>query len=409
MSMIIKKKPNILILSHEDYHSPYGASSSLREHCKIINNYENNIKICIISSIYPRVLIKNILKKRKHKDESNLIYYSSLPWVRIIDYCEDDSILDLLKDIARKVVYSPLYLISIISIISIIIRNKIEVLHLNSPVLAGILPLIIPVLSFFKNKPISIVHMRDFLKSNLSAYQINALKKGDYFVAIDEAVKVNSLKSGVIDEKKIVIVENPFSTINEKEMSLLKYKFKSDKIYCAIVGNIIEEKGFKFVIESFLDVSSKKNILLIVGGGKGEYFDSIMDFIEKNTNIEYLGEVDNLMQTNFYLAVDYVIRGDVSYRTGRTVYESLYNSCNVILPGKRDDLLSDAQLVKFENTVIMYNSRDRSDLSRRLGSLKKVRKEKLQMDNHLEYYNNFIKIYHPHKNENDENFNCNCM
>lgn len=390
----MEKINKILILSHEDYHSPYGASSSLRSHCEIINQYSNNTILQIISNVYPRILIKGIFKKKECKNTKNQINYSSLPLIRVIDYCENDKLLDSIKDIMRKIVYLPLYFFSIIQVIRIVCMKKVDVIHLNSPVLVGILPLIIPILKIFNNKPLVITHMRDFLKSKLSTYQIVSMKLVDKFVAIDESTKASLLGLDIIDEKKVTIIANPFSSTSIKEMKLLDYEFKVDKIYCAVIGNIIEDKGFEFIIESFKSIENKDKILLIVGGGKGAYFSSVINTVQKSKNIEYLGEIDNLIQTNLYKSIDYVIRGDATYRTGRTVYEALYNQCRVIVPGIKSDLLNDEQLREFNEYVTIYSPRSHKDLRRKLSDLVKMRKNQGKIkNNHFKYYKEIVLVF----------------
>ena len=44
------------------------------------------------------------------------------------------------------------------------------------------------------------------------------------------------------------------------------------------------------------------------------------------------GLVESLSDTNFYEKIDLLIRGDKTFRTGRTVFEALYQGKEVLIP-----------------------------------------------------------------------------
>jgi hypothetical protein len=69
----------------------------------------------------------------------------------------------------------------------------------------------------------------------------------------------------------------------------------------------------------------------------------------------YLGEVPNLVSTGFFKSIDYLVRADSTFRTGRTVYEALFAGKAVILPGNQSDLEDDKNLAEFCGRVFFYD------------------------------------------------------
>ena len=90
--------------------------------------------------------------------------------------------------------------------------------------------------------------------------------------------------------------------------------------------------------------------------GNGEDVNDVISICNKSMGrVFYLGEVPNLVDTGFFKSIDYLVRGDITFRTGRTVFEALYAGKVVIMPGVQSDLDNDKNLAEFRERVFFYD------------------------------------------------------
>lgn len=98
-----------------------------------------------------------------------------------------------------------------------------------------------------------------------------------------------------INERRLVVTD---------ESTLLSEKIKSEnqgKILCLAVGRHVPYKGFKYLIKAF--DSLNENIILNIAG-EGELTESLKKQAAKNSNVHFLGKVDDTTLKAYYLASD---------------------------------------------------------------------------------------------------------
>jgi glycosyltransferase involved in cell wall biosynthesis len=348
----------ILIINHIEFDSTYGAATSLRKHIQLLNNREkqNIYYFTIINRVPLKKIFTGILKKRKLEKIYNVKIknYWSLPFDENFDGSENILIPNLfsIKIIFKKLLYN----LFINNTCKLIKKKNISTIHLNSSVLIKIPN---DISSKLKSEPPSfILHIRDFLKNNLNQSQkesFNIIKK---YVCIDLSTENRLLEVlGQEEKHKTIIIQNLFLKKADQVLHKidLPIKFKNTIKYL-IVGRVSKLKGVQFVLNSFLKSKILNSVLIIVGNGDGDYYKEVINTcINNKENVILLDEVDNLSDSDLYLNSDYLIRGDESFRTGRTVYEALSYKTKIILPGLASDVNSDTDLKSFTKDILLYN------------------------------------------------------
>ncbi len=323
----------------------YGANRSLSELLKNID-YDFDILICKsftkkIDEQEIRELLGNHLKR---------IYICWLPRYRCYIYNK----LGIISELSH-------YVNNLMSLIysnkrkRIIKQGSYDYVHLNSPVL-------FPVLD---DNAVYIMHVRDIVRSNY--YNTKKLrqkmKKAKGIIYIDEATKVALQK--VFSENRGIVLNNPFSMLSLKEVSyeesLKRYDINKDETVFAMLGQVTESKGSKFVVQSFMKQHNEKSRLLIVGNHNHSYGRECEEMAKSDKRIIFCGELKDTRE--IYRISDYILRGDPQFCIGRTIFEGLYAGCGVIVPGCINDLQFFPEGEKFEEKISFYSPKNEEDLS----------------------------------------------
>jgi len=110
-----------------------------------------------------------------------------------------------------------------------------------------------------------------------------------YVIVPSEFSKNEIINEFKIPKEKIIKVPNFISFENLKTRTNFKKKYKLDK-YILAVGRFSKEKGFEYLLRSFkLVLEKRKDIKLVVIGGKRDYI-RIIEKLAKN-----LGIIDNIL------------------------------------------------------------------------------------------------------------------
>lgn len=196
--------------------------------------------------------------------------------------------------------------------------RSVDIIHLNS------LTLIIyaPLLKYFYPEKEIICHVRE-IKSRYHQITNRCLDSVNKIICIDDAVK-NSLS---INEKKVkvFVVRNPviIRSIDKK------FNFDVDNyVNIGVIGRLSKEKKTIAILDYIKSgqYKSKKPIMVHVVGGAGadtSYYDDCKMMTKNLANTRYLGEIDNLENTNFYEQLDCLLRFDDHYSVGRTILEAI--------------------------------------------------------------------------------------
>lgn len=334
----------ILMVSHVSPDSIYGAGSSLRQHMKLMGRHHLSLFSPIhrkVSSVGKDVAVINFFSPITYNYDVRLAFFrrfilswgsrcafwASSPWV-----------------FYRLVRLSP------------------DIIHLNSLVLSDFLLLLRAYRLFKKIAVVS--HVREMLATQISAYQKYLMGTCDHFIFIDKAVQ-QRFSEVLGEEHKFDIVQNPFkgARATERLPREIAAQKEAGRVVFAIAGRIENGKGVLEICSHFLSQAPTNAALLIVGGGATGCIDQLRTFVERsNGTIVYLGQVTDLQSTGFFGEIDFLIRGEPFFCTGRTVYESLYSGSNVIVPALSGDLEGDELLVEFKDKVFCYPPGDFASL-----------------------------------------------
>ncbi|TWC21853.1 glycosyltransferase involved in cell wall biosynthesis [Pseudomonas sp. SJZ085] len=366
------------MVSHVSPDSIYGAGSSLRQHMELMGKYHLSLFSPVhrsVTSVGKGVDVINFFSPITYNYDVQLSFFRRfiLSWASRFAFWAS----------------SPWVLYKLF-------RLSPNIIHLNSLVLSDFL-LLLRAYRIFKKVAV-VSHVREMLDTQVSTYQKYLMGTCDHFIFIDKAVQQRFYEV-VGAGHEFDIVQNPFkgARANErlpKEIATLK---EAGKIVFAIAGRIESGKGVLEVCSHFLSQTPTNATLLIVGGGATGYIDQLRTIVDRsNGTIVYLGQVTDLQSTGFFGEIDFLIRGEPFFCTGRTVYESLYSGSNVIVPALNSDLEKDELLVEFKEKVFCYPPGDFASLMVLVETLSGCRKSETNRsicDNYENYVASLNSIY----------------
>lgn len=190
-----------------------------------------------------------------------------------------------------------------------------------------------------------------------------------------------------------IILNNPFSMEHLKDIECSDElneltKIGEEKIVFALIGKIHEEKGTEFIINAFNEYSKNDVVLIIKGGGEGNYINYVKSIA--GPKVIFLNESPNV--ENIYATADYILRGEGYPCIGRTTFEGLYSGTGVILPGVIEYYKKNVlEYNTFQNDLFTYQPRDIDSLKGVLFCTKKrIQKDRKLRSNIESYTNTFM-------------------
>jgi hypothetical protein len=352
----------VLLISHVPIDSVYGTATSLRSHFEALEQtgqYEFQL-ICQKPIIHgDRIKISNNDIKKTWPSIKN-IKSVILPYR--FNY---DGVSQRVDHTFRTRLHRIIGLMRWNMLTNTINQFNPQIIHLSSLVLA-------PLASWFKHNmdmpTIPIVgHVRELLRKPLSVNELHEIQSLDMFICIDSAAKSRLLDvmTGAIGDDRVAVVQNPFrSSLASPDPNLFGGIDLNSTTVFAIVGEVSRDKGVKKVCEDFLEANLSGSVLLVVGEGRDtKYVEEVERICNNNRGkLLWIGQHPNLIDRGFFNGVDVIVRGDATFRTGRTVYEALFSGANVLLPGDKTDLDNDPSLAVFRNQVFLYKPMDSPSL-----------------------------------------------
>lgn len=363
-----------LFIMHES-NFIYGANRSITGLLRKIN-YDFDILIC--KSFTKKVAegeIRSLLG-----DHLKNIYICWLPRYRCFDFDKRGMISELSH-----------YVNNIMACINshkrkkIIARGNYNYIHLNSLVLFPII----------NDEDIYIIHIREIFSQQYHNKKklFGKLYKASGLIYIDEAVK--KALGQIIDNRRTIVLNNPFDMLRIREEdyedNIKKYNCKKDNVIFAMLGQLADTKGSKFVIRSFMGQHNENSRLLIVGNDNHAYGRECRDLARKDKRIIFCGELKNV--DGIYRISDYIIRGESQFCIGRTIYEGLFSGAGVIIPGSVKDLERMPDKEIFKEKICFYKPQDTMSLLHVLETscTKQVDREyRSNTDDYIRQYNYFI-------------------
>jgi len=361
----------ILFINHSS-NTIYGAAKSLQY---ILKNYE-----CEFDYVYPNSFFhpvsKEVMKKYiGQRNISNRIYCLYLPFASGV--CMDNK-YNLKEKIYLKI-KKVFEILDLFKLNKIIKNGNYDYIYLNSLVLY-------PMIS---KKKKFIIHLREVFTGNDKLYinVNNKLEHANKIIFIDEATRgpFKNLKT------KNLVLNNPFDmrivdTVIIDEV-LNKYNIQSpkDKTIFSILGIISYDKGIDFLINAFKKSQRQDCILLIVGDGNADYVEYCKNLARDDKRIMFLGETKK--SEEIYAISDYIIRADLFFAIGRTVYEGLYSGCDIIMQSDKDDDINKIfEKELFVERIHFYGTRNIGSLVNLINKSRKVKKQdRKKMSNISEY------------------------
>lgn len=363
------KKLKVLMISHVPIDSIYGTGSSLRLHLKALEQtglYELSL-ICPKPILNGESTKMTDLEIKKTWPSIKNIKHAIIPYRFNYDgvgYNLDRKITTRAHMFVSFVVWRKL--------MKSIKLSPPDVIHLSSLVLASLA-------LWFKRDPdfrsIPVLgHVRELLRNPLSQYDIRSIEALDMLIAIDSSARNRLLDvmNARVEIDRTTIVQNPFSISSARpDPSLFQdIDFRKTAVF-GVAGLVSKDKGVKMVCEAFVKSNLSDAILLVVGKGEGGYGEEVKDFCLKNhAKLRWLGQQPNLLDRGFFNGIDAIVRGDETFRTGRTAYEALFSGKKAILPGDETDLDTDTDLGIFRKQVFLYKPMDENALAKAFESFK---------------------------------------
>ena len=345
------------MINHVPWNTIYGAGTSLRLHWYILQPDIIGEKISV--SIFTRIGLLGLLtsNKRNFDGVSNFKDFRRLVFALDQNYDYESVRSDVLVVFWRTVSRCVNRIVELLSLLYLVVFCKIhryDIIHFNSHVLVSAASRLAKLLG--SSKPRMIMHVRDFLARGLSPQERGYFNDVDTFICIDYSTQSRLIEElGSAFRSKSVVIQNPFRTAAAGIFfDMGRYHVPFGKKVFAIVGAVISDKGVIKTCRSFVKAEISDSVLVVVGNG--EDVDDVVSICDNSMGrVFYLGEVPNLVDTGFFASIDYLVRGDSTFRTGRTVYEALYAGKIVILPGNQEDLDNDKNLAKFSEKVFFYD------------------------------------------------------
>ena len=363
-----EKKRRALFVTHN--FGLYGASKSLQLLLK--NNSEIDVTLIIPA--------KGILTESKRKIVAdrfgigcNLIKQFFLPWSNCFECRKINftgNLLEKVKNILWKINKSQFY--------KFIENGHYDYVHLNSLVLNDIII----------DKYPFILHIREYL-IDYAEKVIPKIKKSKGVIFIDESIK-KPFEHVELDNE--ITLSNPIDMRDVSKHGNME-SIHADKAVISLIGRIEQDKGIEFIIKSFKS-SLCQGMQLIIVGNEGDgistgYQNYCQDMSEGDKRIVFWGFENDIHK--IYAMSDYIIRGEIDFRMGRSILEALYSDCEVILPISNQKILdSNPELSKFKNKIHAYVPRNLESLNKLLLALdrRKVRKKRFH-SNIKEYIKDF--------------------
>ena len=211
------------------------------------------------------------------------------------------------------------------------------------------------------------IHIREFLIDNFDKV-FNQVRKATGVIFIDDSVVKPFM---TVDLKNRIVLSNPVD-MRPCEKYLQRGHPFDGWVVITMIGRIEEDKGVDFVIKAFKQTNSEFLRLIIVGDQGDGFHSGYMRYCRElavgDKRILFWGEEKNI--SKIYAWSDYVIRGEIDFRMGRSVLEALYSGSNVIIPCSEVRIVvTNCELNKFKEKVYPYFPRDVESLKRLFSGL----------------------------------------
>lgn len=269
---------------------------------------------------------------------------------------------------------------------SVISQGGYDYVHLNSLVLYPVID----------DKARYIVHAREIINPQYRRIGrfAEALERAAGIIYIDEATRIPI--EAIMRNRRAIVLNNPFDMRwvdhVDYEESLKKCGVSRENTIFAMLGQVGDNKGSKFVLRAFMRHPDPNSRLLIVGNNNHAYGRDCAKMTENDKRVIYCGE---LKDTGcIYRISDYIIRGEPQFCIGRTIYEGLFAGAGVIIPGHAADVEKMQSGDELRDKICFYEPESEESLAAVIQECSHVRqsdrKFRSNIGHYMEQYDRFI-------------------
>ena len=261
-----------------------------------------------------------------------------------------------------------------------------DYVHLNSLVLY---PVIDDSARYF-------VHAREIINPRYRRIGqfVKALEKAAGIIYIDEATRIPI--QAVMKNNRSVVLNNPFDMTwvadTDYEESMKRWGLTEQNTVFAMLGQVGDNKGSKFVLRSFLKNPDPGSRLLIVGNNRHTYGKECEKMTENDGRVIYCGEMKDT--GSIYRISDYIVRGEPQFCIGRTIYEGLFAGAGAIIPGQAADLSKMQAGEELQERIFFYEPENEESLAAVIGQCAGTKQESREfrsnIGHYMEVYDGFV-------------------
>ena len=241
-----------------------------------------------------------------------------------------------------------------------------------------------------------IVHAREIINPLYSRIRqfARALERAAGIIYIDEATRIPV--EAVMRNRRAIVLNNPFDMTWVADVgyedSLRKYGVTQTNTIFAMLGQVGDNKGSKFVIRSFMRHANPGSRLLIVGNHNHAYGRECEKMAENDGRVIFCGEMKDT--GSIYRISDYIIRGEPQFCIGRTIYEGLFAGAGAIIPGHAADIGKMQSGDELREKIHFYEPESEETLATVIQECshdrQRDRKFRSNIRHYMERYNRFI-------------------
>lgn len=241
-----------------------------------------------------------------------------------------------------------------------------------------------------------VVHAREIInpKYRRIGQFVRAMERAAGILYIDEATRIPI--EAVVHNNRRIVLNNPFDMrwVEETgyEESLQKYGVTREHTIFAMLGQVGDNKGSRFVLRAFMKHANPDSRLLIVGNHEHAYGRECERMTENDGRVIFCGEMKNT--GSIYRISDYIIRGEPQFCIGRTIYEGLFAGAGVIIPGHEADRAKMQSGEELREKIHFYEPGSEESLAEVIAACSRVKQENREfrsnIGDYMERYNRFI-------------------
>lgn len=233
-----------------------------------------------------------------------------------------------------------------------------------------------------------IVHAREIINPQYRRMKqfIRAMERATGIIYIDEATRIPI--EAVMSNKRAMVLNNPFDMTwvaeADYEDSLRKCGVARTNTVFAMLGQVGDNKGSKFVIRSFMRHANPDSRLLIVGNNDHAYGRECEKMTKDDGRVIFCGEMKNT--GSIYRISDYIVRGEPQFCIGRTIYEGLFAGAGVIIPGHETDVEKMQSGDELRDKIHFYEPESEDSLAAVIQECSHVKQTDREFRSNIGYY-----------------------